>query len=236
MAIFGIIKNEAIIQVDDKTRIDVSKSFVSKDEAAITLIEIEPESGNGYIDVTGSDSRDWFLDWVYSGTTRAETINLRITTDGAPSIFTATIQVNTAVDDKLFSGDSDILSKRDDLLKYLKPGKSSFLNFHREARNQILSRLDDEGKTDINGDRLTADAFVDNEEVREISAFWTLALIFRNFSNAIDDVHDRDANAYMGDVSRKWNRAFLRYDRDGDGDINQGEGDYGFSSIKVCRQ
>ena len=236
MAIFGVIKTESVIQVSDKIRIDASKTFVSKDEAAITLIEIEPETGGGYIDVTAPSFKDWYLDWSYSGASRDVVCNLRITTDGTPVVFSQTIQVKTEEDDKLFSTDADILNKRDDLLGWLKAGRSSFLNFHRQARDLILSKLDDEGKTDINGDRLTADAFVDVQEVKEISAYWTLGLIFKNLSNSVGDVFERDAEGYMGEVSKKWNRAFLRYDKDGDAAISQGEGDYAFSSIRVYRE
>ena len=39
--------NEGLIQVNDKTRIDVSRSFVSGD--GITDIEIEPEAAAGFI-------------------------------------------------------------------------------------------------------------------------------------------------------------------------------------------
>lgn len=236
MAIFGIIKTEPILQVNDKTRIDCTKSFVSKDEALITLVEIEPEAGSGFIDVTGTSYKDWFLDWSYSGTTRVVTCTVRITTDGAPVTFESTIQINTALDDKLFSQDSDILGKRSDLLNWIKPGRSSFLNFHRQARDLILSRLDDEGKTDREGNRLTADAFIDKMEVKEIAAYWTLALIFSDLSNAVGDVFERDANHYLGEVSKKWNRAFLRFDFDGDGELNDVEGDFSFQAIRVIRE
>ena len=60
MAIFPHIELEDIVQVNDRTRLSAIKSFVSKDEAAVTLVEIEPESGSGFIDVTGAKQADWF--------------------------------------------------------------------------------------------------------------------------------------------------------------------------------
>lgn len=236
MAIFGILKTEPILQVNDKTRLDASKTFVSKDEAAITALEIEPEAGAGFIDVFDANPKNWFLDWSYSGTTRTITCTVRVTTDGAPVNFTQVIQIKTATDDKLFSTDADILDKRQDLLNWLKPGRSSFLNFHRQARDLILSRLDDEGKTDRFGNKMTADMFIDKSEVREVAAYWTLALIFQNLSNAVGDVFERDSKAYYGDVQKKWNKAFLRFDVDQDGELNEGEGDFSFGAIQVIRE
>ena len=58
MAIFPNAELEEVVQVDDKTRLDARKSFVSKDEADVTLIEVEPEAGSGFIDVTGSSFKD----------------------------------------------------------------------------------------------------------------------------------------------------------------------------------
>lgn len=236
MAIFGIIKTEPVIQVDDKIRIDASKSFVSKDESIISLVEIEPEGGNGFIDVTGSSARDYFLDWSYSGTSRSVTVTLRITTDGAPVSFTQTIQVNTEADDMLFSTDADIINKENDILSWVQEGRSSFLNVHRQARDLILTYLDESGYTDNNGARLTAAAIVDTEEVREWSAALTLKLIFKSISNAVDDIFQEKASMYAGQESIHRNRAVLRFDKDGDGEIDRGEGDFSFQSVKVLRR
>jgi hypothetical protein len=40
--IFGYIENEPVVQHDDRTRLSSTKSFVSKDEAKITRVEISP--------------------------------------------------------------------------------------------------------------------------------------------------------------------------------------------------
>ncbi len=85
MAIFPNLKLEDIVQINDKTRLDASKSFTA-DEAAVTLVEIEPESAAGFIDITptvATNSKQYFLDWSYSGTSRTVTVSVRITTDGA---------------------------------------------------------------------------------------------------------------------------------------------------------
>ena len=223
MAIFGILELEPVVQVDDKTRLKADKSFVSKDEAAISLIEIEPEAGDGFIDITGSSSRDWYLDWSYSGTSRSVTASLRITTDGAPVTFTKDIQVNTAADDKLFSTDSDLISKENDILKWVQDGRSSFLNVHRQSRDLVLTYLDESGKTDIDGNRLTADSILDVEEVREWAAALTLKLIFKSISNEVGDIFSEKARLYESQEKIHRNRTYLRYDYDNDGEVSRGE-------------
>jgi hypothetical protein len=59
--IFPLVESEPIVQVSDKTRLSAVKSFKSNDEPAISLVEIEPESGSGFINVTGSpiNSKNW---------------------------------------------------------------------------------------------------------------------------------------------------------------------------------
>ena len=83
MAIFGVLDFDPVVQVNDKIRLKAIRSFVSKDEAAITLVEIEPVAGNGFIDVTDADPNELFLDWSYA-TDGTAVVSLRITTDGAP--------------------------------------------------------------------------------------------------------------------------------------------------------
>jgi len=41
--IFGVLELEKVIQIDDRTRLDASKSYTTPDEGDITLIEIQPE-------------------------------------------------------------------------------------------------------------------------------------------------------------------------------------------------
>ena len=224
MAIFGNLRLEKVCQFSDKTRLDATSSFVSKDEAAITLVEIEPKSGAGFIDVTGTSSSDWYLDWEFSGVASVtETVSVRITTDGSPSTFTADIDITTEADDKLFSTDQDIIDKKSDVLKWVPDGRNSFLNVHREAQEDIIDWLDEQGYRDKDGNRLTKASLVDKEEVRSWSAWKCLELIFDDLSNAVDDVFDRDARRFESKAFQARDRSVLRYDWDNDGTVELGE-------------
>ena len=90
MTIFGVLHLEKTVQENDKTRLDVSQSFASSDEADIILVEVEPFGSNGFIDVT----TDLFLDWAYAAD-GTKTVSVRITTDGAPTTATKDLLVIT---------------------------------------------------------------------------------------------------------------------------------------------
>lgn len=235
MAIFGILDLEPVVQIDDKIRLKGIQSFVSKDEATVTLVEIEPEAASGFIDVTGSSSDDWYLDWSYSGTSRIVTVSLRITTDGAPVTVTGTMQVNTAVDDNLFSDDSGIFTHETELKDIVPRGKSSFLYVHRKAKQLIIDWFNEMGWSDCDGNKLTDAAFVDKEEVRRMSEMWTLALIYKDLSNSVDDKFDQKSALYKSKVVDSQRRLRFRLDLNGDASIDSGEFVFG-QSMRLFRQ
>ncbi len=236
MAIFADLELEKTIQINDKTRLNATKSFVSKDEAAVTLVEIEPEAASGFVDVTGtsSSSSDWFLDWQYSGATRTVTATTRITTDGAPTSFTNTIEVVTAVDDKLFSTDSDLLPLEPDILKWVPIGRNSFFNVHREAQELIIAWLDEQGYVDVDLEPLTKADIIDLEEVRKWSTNLTLKLIFEAIKNSVDDVFAQKATTYEGQEVFHRKRAVLRIDLNNDGVVDDNEA-LNFKSFDLIR-
>lgn len=219
MAIFGVLELEDIVQVDDLTRLVADKTIVSKDNAAITLVEIEPESGSGFIDVTGSLPKDWYLDWAYSGASRTVTVSLRITA-GTVSTFTKTISIVTASDDKLFSSDQNLVELEPDILKYVPRGRSSFLNVHRASQKKIMDWLNESGVVDTSGAKLTKDDVVDVDEVRAWSRDLTLSLIFKGLQNAVDDVFADKAKYYESQAGNRQNRAKLRLDLNNDGSLS----------------
>ena len=223
MAIFPKLQLDRVLQIEDGTRLDATKTFVSKDEAAITLVEIEPEAAAGFIDVTGTKSKDWFLDWQYDGVSRAVDVTVRVTTDGAPVTFTQSIELLTADDDKLFSDDYDLITKEEDILRFLPDGRTSFKYKHRQTQKEIIEDFNERGVTDLDGDKLTKDAFVDIEEVRLWALNMTLSMIFRDKSNVVGDQFDAKANDYMSEALTHKHRAYYRLDLDGDGNITNGE-------------
>ncbi len=166
MAIFPFIEVGDVEQVDDKLRISGVKSFAAKDEAAISEIEIEPETSEGLISVFSSNTKNWFLDWEYA-TEGMKTISIRVTTDGAPITVTKTISILSVADDKLFSIDDDLFVFETEILTFVPAGRNTFIYEHRAAQIQILEDLYRIGITDIFGDKLTKDSVVDVEEVKD---------------------------------------------------------------------
>jgi hypothetical protein len=189
--IFIQIKTEEKVQVDDMTRIDATSSFISPDESEITLVEIEPELGSGFIDVTSSK----YLDWAYESTGE-KSVSVRITTDGMPITKTHNLSVVSVSDDRLFSNDSDIISHENDLFRFLREGRVSFLDVHRVAQGLILDYLDQTNVTNIDGSRVEKDDIYEIKEVKEWSKFLTLSLIFESVANEVEDIFSVKARKY----------------------------------------
>jgi hypothetical protein len=217
--IFPNIELEPVVQVNDRTRLNVSKSFVTQDEAAISLVQVRPTATASFITVTD----DLYLDWAYpaSGT---YIVTARVTASGASAQVTGSISVVTATADHLFSTDADLKLHEPDVLKWVDAGRNSFLNVHRRVQDLILGQLRREGFTDVNGVPYTKSAVVDVNEVRQWSTYWALQLIFEGISNATDDVFAQKAVRYSS-LRQKWEAtALLRLDTDGDGSADTDEG------------
>jgi|CXWL01.1.fsa_nt_gi hypothetical protein len=221
--IFPNLILEDVVALNDKTRLDATKSFISKDNVAITLVEIEAETGSGFVTVGGpGNSKDWYLDWQYSAA-GTKTVSCRITAGGTTTI-TSTLVVPTDTVDNLFSSDSDLTALDSDILKYIPSGRSSFKNVHRKAQRLILAWLDENGHTDTNGDRLTAAAIINKEEVKSWSAALVLSLIYSGLSNQVGDIFGENAKQFASMAASHRSRLILRLDTSGDGVIAQGEG------------
>lgn len=245
MAVFGVIKTEELVQVNDKTRISCIDTYKTPGEEAYEKIEIEPDTGVGFIDVTGTLSdvenyKNWYLDWQYS-TDGDKTITLKVTTtDGAvvPTLtehtFTKTLSVIDEVDDKLFSTDEMLTSVVSDILRWIPEGRNSFKREHREAQKRILSWLDENGFKDTSGNKLTKASIVDVSEVREWSKYLTLMIIYDGISNAIDDVFQQQARRFESLSVTARNRKYLRVDYTGDGTVSTGE-KYMQTTVKLVR-
>jgi len=223
MAIFPNIEVESIVQIGDKIRINADKSFVSKDEAAITLVEIQPEGTEAFIDVTGASFRDYYLDWSYAGASRTATVSVRITTDSVPTTLTQDISLLTDADDALFSVDSDIVPFESDVLKYVDVGRNSFLNKHRAVQGLIVDMLNDQGIVLSDGTRVTKSAILDIEEVNTWSKYWVLGLIFDDLQNSDGDKFQEKANKYFGRANKARDKSFIRLDLNSSGTIDTTE-------------
>lgn len=223
MAIFPVVELEPIVQSGDKTRLDATKSFVTQDEGVVTDVEIEAEAGAGFISVFNSDQKKWYLDWIYSGVSRSVTVSVRVTTTGDVTS-TGSLAILSNADDKLFSSDGDLIAKEGDILKWVKPGRSSFLNVHRQAQVQILQWLDEGGLRNSDGSKISKDELLDLSEISGWSRDLVLHILFQSFSNQRDDIFASKADYYKSEYMNRRDKSVIMYDWNKDGQIDIDEG------------
>tara|TARA_Y100000593_G_scaffold55043_1_gene102891 strand:+ start:1567 stop:2247 length:681 start_codon:yes stop_codon:yes gene_type:complete len=214
MGIFGNLHLEEKLQINEKTRLDCSRSFVSN-EAAISLMRIKPEASGSFVTVT----TDKYLDWAYE-TAGTKTVTVEITTDGAAHEFTKTIEVVSEADDYLWSSDADLVQHEPDIMNYVPEGKNAFLNIHRLAQTRILAWLDEKKIWDDDNNKLTA-AAVAAADMAEWSKYLTLQYIFEGLSNSMDDIFHEKGLRYRALAETAASRAVLRLDIDGDGSTDE---------------
>lgn len=224
MAIFGNIELESVVQLNDKTRINCSKTFVSKGSPAITLVRIKPEATDSFITVSGSPvaSKDFFLDWQYT-TAGVKTVTLEVTA-GTTETFTATIEAVTATADKLFSTDQDLMAIEPEILKWIPVGRNSFINVHRASQKLILDWLDSIRVWRTDGTKLTKADLSLTDDLKQLSIYMTLELIFMGISNKTDDVFLAKAREYRAKAFDVKQRGRIQADFDGTGTLTPGEG------------
>lgn len=209
---------ETTIQVDDKIRLDASKSFATTDET-ITDVEIQPEAAEAFISVYNTDEDKRYLDWAYE-TDGAKVVSVRLTTNAGTKTKTYDVDVLTEADDALFSTDNDLFPYEPNIHKYLPRGKSSFIYAHRASQKKILAYLDEQRIWKDDRTRYTKTDIVDKEEFRRWSIFQTLLIIFESIQVNSADIFQEKRIGYEKDMYEARNRAALRLDRDGDGNTD----------------
>lgn len=66
MSIFPNLSLEKEVQIDDRTRFNATKSFISGSVSNIAAIEIRPGDDSTLVDVFDPDDKDdWYLDWQF---------------------------------------------------------------------------------------------------------------------------------------------------------------------------
>lgn len=221
-----ILEVEPILQIGDKTRLDATKSFVSKGEHAIHNVWIEAEEGAGFISVNHSDPKNWYLDWVYTGVSRTVTVSCRIqvqSNSGEIVTNTTSLPLITSAEDKLFSVDQDLIALEPDILRWVKKGRSSFIDVHRAAQKKILEYLDEAGLRNDDGTKISKNELIDLSEVKPWSRDLTLSLIFRGLSNQVADVFDQKAKYYASEAKNRSDRAIIAWDSNKNGTLEDGE-------------
>lgn len=226
MALFPVLKADAIVQLGDKIRLSAVKTFITQDESALHTVDIKPEASSDWINVNHTDQSEWFLDWMYSSS-GVKSAQLRITNQGGPSPTYATstisIKVVNAYEDCLFSTDDNLKAYEPDILSWLPEGYSSFNHIHRESRNNIVDWLDEIRLRKSNGDRFEARDLLEKEQVRRISCYMTLRVIFEGLSNQVDDVFDKKRAKFEALERSSKNRNYLTLDFDDDGQADNND-------------
>ncbi len=227
MAIFGIIELDSVCQVNEKIMIDCSKSFLTQGEAAVTLVEIEPHTGLGFVDVTptpATNSKLYSLEYIYDAD-GVKDVTLRITTDGAPVIVTKQITVLSVADDALFASDSDLQAIETDVMKWVPKGKSTWNFVHRKVQEKILTELYKSQIVATDNTKLTAAEVIDKAEVREWATYLALSIIFYSISNSVDDIFSRKAMQYGKNAAEYMNYSMnvLALDYNKNGEVTSSE-------------
>lgn len=238
--IFPVLKLEAKVQTNEKTRLDGTKSYTSIDEAAVSLVRIKPDSSDPYITVaTGANATNselWYLDWQYSssGTKHPE---IEITTNATPSTYTVDITVANPNAEKLFSSDTDLIAEEPDILKYVKDGKNSFNDFHRVAQEKIMDEIYRQRIFNTDGNKLTIDEVLDTVELKQWSKYMVLKLIFESMSNKVDDIFSVKSTKYAQFEQKAFNECMnqMRLDYNKDGELNKAD-EFDFRSVELIRR
>ncbi len=215
--LFPVLKFESTVQVDDQTRLNASKSYVSQDEAALTLIEIDPD-GTGFIDVTATG----YLDYEYS-TAGVKVVTLRIDNGTTPITKAYSVTVLTAAVDLLFSSDETLTAYEPDILTYVRDGRNSFKDAHRRVQFLMLDWLDSNRYWKSTGARYAKEDLIDIQDFKEWSTFWALQLIFEGLSDKVDDKWSQKAAVYRGLAKAASERGTLRLNTNGDTELTAGE-------------
>lgn len=210
MAIFADIKVEPTVQIGDKTRIDGRDSFTNNGEV-FDLVEIAPD-GVTFIDVTAN----LYLDTVYN-IAQTENPIVRVTSGLDVETKTLPIEVITAATDNLFSNDAQLQEHEDDILRYVRDGRSSYLDKHRLAQSIILNELDKNKIWKRDGSRYIASDIVDLQEFTEWSKYLVLKIVFQSLSNDLNDIFQSKSNTYDSMAVQSSKRAILRLDVNNDG-------------------
>jgi hypothetical protein len=233
--IFGNLELEAVVQTKDKTRLNASKSFSPKGEQPIDQVKISPETGVDLIAVHGAGNpKDWFLDWEYA-TSGTKTVTLEIKAGAHTETFTRSIEVVSASSDSLYSSDGDLTAIEPDILKWIPSGRNSFLNVHRAAQGLILDWLDSIRVWRNDGTKLTKADLKLTDDLKQLSIYITLELIFMGISNKVDDVFLAKAREYRAKSLDVKNRGRIQADFNGNGTLEK-EDAYDMKSFRIYRR
>ena len=209
------VKFEEIVQIDDMTMIDVSRTFATQDEGTLLSIKIKPDLVN-FSSLEFTITNEKKLKYAYN-TSGEKTVSIEVQTSVSTKTITKTITALTVAEDRLFSNDSDLVKHENGIFKFLREGRTSYLDKHREAQNEILRHLDRERVTKKDGSKLTKLEIFDVEDVRDWSKYLVLYYILNSNKSEVGDVFDDKAKDYLQLSITSRASAMLRLDLDQDG-------------------
>lgn len=96
MSLIGVLNFEEKVQVNDKTRLDCTKTFGTSGEAAISTLTVKPGLDGSSLNIFSATQANWFTDWAYTSQTfDIDSTNNKIyyTEDGTD--YTATVSGST---------------------------------------------------------------------------------------------------------------------------------------------
>lgn len=233
--IFPNIDCDAIVQANDKFRISAQRSYKTINEAAISKVEIEPDTGLGFIDVTGDltkpyPEKKWFLDYQHA-TNGTKTISVKVTVGTGMSAVTQTvtkdIMVLTESADNLFATDDNLKEIQEDVYNLLPDGRATFKYKHRAAQNFILDWLWNNGyfKTLGSGpEPYTKADVVDKEFISDWATYVCLRMIYMSASNQNNDIFQRKAGEFQNYEERAREKFIIKLDGNDDSALDEIEG------------
>jgi len=213
---------ENYVQINDKTRIDVSKTF--SQSVSITDITIKPSATDTAVSVYNSgDTSLWFLDWAYtSAATNTVTI---VATDSGATTYTKelTIESVTEATDYLYSNDRDIFKIETELKDYIPDGYSSFNYVHREAQQRILDFINRKNLRNRDDTRFLKTQLNLDQDIRRWSTYEALQIIYSDLFVTGGDKFAIKADTYTKERDKLRTQNALRIDYNKDGTIEPGE-------------
>lgn len=238
--LFPKLTFETVMQIDDKLRLDASRSFAN-DSENITDVLIEPEAGNGFISVyNNGNTSKWYLDWAYE-TDGFKDVSVKIVADSGDKTKTymAAINVLDEDTDALLSTDNDLYPYEPDILNYLPRGKNSYIYAHRKSQERILAYLDEQRIWKSDNSIYTKQDLIDlgselQDQFKQWSTFQTLLIIFESVQVSNADIFQEKKLEYENLMRQARNRSSLRLDQDGDGVID--EVPYNIRSTRLIRR
>lgn len=185
-------------------------------------------SRSGFIKFEKEDYEDWKKTTLHG----KELYWLRLSVDTNDLVNIQFIGINL-----VFADDTDLKEGYSDINEFLPENSPSFIGYHQEARNYILTYLRNKGetiKTQSQYKMLDQFDLHNFEEVRQAAKYLVLANIFYNESDSVDDKWKQKGDGFFKKYSEAINVSFLSIDENDNGKVENNESN-AYQYIKVQR-